>query len=108
MKKIAILYSTYTPTIDAIKARLCDVECFDKIPANIDEFDFLEDSQVKLAQDFRNLPAKSLMIIGKTKLTEHLYKPYIKGEYSKKYAVNIRNRFKAESTHLIITNYNLK
>lgn len=48
------------------------------------------------------------MIIGKTKLTEHLYKPYIKGEYSKKYAVNIRNRFKAESTHLIITNYNLK
>lgn len=75
---------------------------------NIDEFDFLEDSQVKLAQDFRNLPAKSLMIIGKTKLTEHLYKPYIKGEYSKKYAVNIRNRFKAESTHLIITNYNLK
>lgn len=75
---------------------------------NVNETDFLEDSQIKLAQDFRNLSAKSLMIIGKTELTEHLYKPYIKAEYSKKYAVNIRNRFKAESTHLIITNYKLK
>ena len=28
-------------------------------------------------------------------------------KYSKKYAVNIRNRFKAESTHLIITNYTI-
>lgn len=74
---------------------------------NIGEKDFSEQSQIKLAEDFRNLPAKSLMIIGKTKLTQHLYEPYIKAEYSKKYAVNIRNRFKAESTHLIITNYTI-
>lgn len=47
MKKIAILYSTYTPTIDAIKARLCDVECFDNIPANIDEFDLIVNTNFK-------------------------------------------------------------
>lgn len=74
---------------------------------NIGEKDFSEQSQIKLAEDFQNLPAKSLMIIGKTELTQHLYEPYIKAEYSKKYAVNIRNRFKAESTHLIITNYTI-
>ena len=74
---------------------------------NLGEKDFSEQSQIKLAEDFRNLSAKSLMIIGKTELTKHLYKPYIKAEYSKKYAVNIRNRFKAESKHLIITNYTI-
>ncbi|WP_315256485.1 Dam family site-specific DNA-(adenine-N6)-methyltransferase [Segatella oulorum] len=74
---------------------------------NVGENDFLEQSQIKLAEDFRNLSAKSLMIIGKTELTKKLYGPYIKAEYSKKYAVNIRNRFKAESKHLIITNYNI-
>ena len=72
---------------------------------NIDQDDFTEDNHIKLAQDFRNLTSKSLMVIGKTNLTEELYKPFIKAEYSKKYAVNIRNRFKSESTHLIITNY---
>lgn len=75
---------------------------------NINENDFTEESQIKLAQDFRNLSTKTLMIIGKTELTEYLYKPYIKAEYTKKYAVNIRNRFKAESSHLIITNYKVK
>ena len=74
---------------------------------NVGGNDFLEQNQVKLAEDFRNLSAKSLMIIGKTELTKKLYEPYIKAEYSKKYAVNIRNRFKAESMHLIITNYNI-
>ena len=74
---------------------------------NVGEEDFSEQSQIKLAEDFRNLSAKSLMIIGKTELTKHLYEPYIKSEYSKKYAVNIKNRFKAESTHLIITNYTI-
>lgn len=72
---------------------------------NIDHTDFSEDSHIKLAQDFRNLSAKAMMVIGKTKLTEQLYRPYIKSEYFKKYSVNIRNRFKAESVHLIITNY---
>ena len=72
---------------------------------NDENNDFTAEKHVKLAQDFRNLSAKSLMIIGKTHLTEQLYKPYIKAEYSKKYAVNIRNRFKSESSHLIITNF---
>ena len=72
---------------------------------NIDQDDFTEDNHIKLSQDFRNLTSKSLMVIGKTHLTEELYKPFIKAEYSKKYAVNIRNRFKSESTHLVITNY---
>lgn len=72
---------------------------------NIDKEDFSEDSHKKLAQDFRNLSSKTLMVIGKTKLTEELYKPFIRSEYKKNYAVNIRNRFKSENMHLIITNY---
>lgn len=72
---------------------------------NIEQNDFTEDDHVRLAQDFRNLPSRTLMVIGKTPLTEDLYRPFIKSEYEKKYAVNIRNRFKSESTHLIITNY---
>ena len=72
---------------------------------NIEQNDFTEDDHVRLAQDFRNLPSRALMVIGKTPLTEDLYRPSIKAEYEKKYAVNIRNRFKSESMHLIITNY---
>lgn len=72
---------------------------------NIEQNDFTEDDHVRLAQDFRNLPSRALMVIGKTPLTEDLYRPFIKAEYEKKYAVNIRNRFKSESMHLIITNY---
>ena len=72
---------------------------------NTEQDDFTEANHVKLAQDFKNLSSMSLMVIGKTKLTEQLYKSYIKAEYSKKYAVNIRNRFKSESMHLIVTNF---
>lgn len=72
---------------------------------NIEQSDFAEDAHIKLAQDFRNLESRALMVIGRTKLTEQLYRPFIRAEYSKKYAVNIRNRFKSESMHLIITNY---
>lgn len=72
---------------------------------NTEQNDFTEDDHVRLAQDFRNLTSKSLMVIGKTPLTENLYRPFIKAEYSKTYAVNIRNRFKSESVHLVITNY---
>ena len=72
---------------------------------NVDHDDFTEENHIKLAQDFRNLSSKALMVIGKTPLTEELYRKYVKAEYAKKYAVNIRNRFKAESMHLIITNY---
>lgn len=68
---------------------------------------FNEASHRKLAQDFRNLGCKAMMIIGRTPLIEELYKGFIVGEYGKHYGVNIRNRFKAENTHLVITNYNL-
>lgn len=46
MKKAAILYSNYTPTIDAILSRLdgkVEVNCFDQIPNCIDEFDLVID-----------------------------------------------------------------
>ena len=72
---------------------------------NIEQNGFTEDDHRRLAQDFRNLASRTLMVIGKTPLTEELYRPFIKIEYSKTYAVNIRNRFKSESTHLVVTNY---
>lgn len=66
---------------------------------------FDEQQHRRLAADFRNLSCKALMIIGKTTLTEELYGKFVKGEYEKSYAVNIRNRFKSESMHIIVTNY---
>lgn len=66
---------------------------------------FNEDCHRKLANDFANLPCKVLMVIGKTPLTEELYGKYIVDEYKKNYAVNIRNRFKAAATHIIVANY---
>ena len=66
---------------------------------------FNEDSHRKLAQDFKNLPCKAMMIVGLTPLTSSLYEDYIVDEYQKNYAVNIRNRFKAAATHIIVTNY---
>lgn len=72
---------------------------------NIEQNGFTEDNHRRLAQDFRNLESRSLMVIGKTPLTEELYRPFIRAEYSKTYAVNIRNRFKSESTHLVVTNF---
>ena len=72
---------------------------------NIEQNGFTEDNHSRLAQDFRNLESRSLMVIGKTPLTEELYRPFIRAEYSKTYAVNIRNRFKSESTHLVVTNF---
>lgn len=59
----------------------------------------------KLAKDFRNLKCKALMVIGKTPLTEELYGDLIIAEYEKSYAVNIRNRFKSESKHILVANY---
>lgn len=66
---------------------------------------FGEDEHRRLANDFMNLPCKSLLVIGKTALTEELYGKYIIEEYDKSYAVNIRNRFKADAKHIIVTNY---
>ncbi len=66
---------------------------------------FNEDSHRRLAADFVNLPCKALMVIGSTPLTEELYRGYILEEYSKSYAVNIRNRFKSAAKHIVVANY---
>ncbi|MBQ7158530.1 MAG: DNA adenine methylase [Treponema sp.] len=59
----------------------------------------------KLAQDFKNLSCKALLVIGKTPLTEQLYSNMIIAEYPKAYAVNIRNRFKSVANHILVANY---
>ena len=66
---------------------------------------FGEDEHRRLASDFRNLSCKALLVIGKTPLTEELYGNCIVEEYDKSFAVNIRNRFKADAKHIIVTNY---
>ena len=66
---------------------------------------FNEDEHRRLAKDFRNLSCKALMVIGRTKLTEELYGEFIRDEYFKSYAVNIRNRFKSDSRHVVVMNY---
>lgn len=66
---------------------------------------FQEEEHRRLAQNFRNLPCKALMVIGRTPLIDELYGDYIVEKYEKNYAVNIRNRFKAGATHVIVTNY---
>ncbi|PRT74740.1 DNA methyltransferase [Streptococcus anginosus] len=67
--------------------------------------DFGEAEHRKLASDFKNLSSPAMMIIGETPLINSLYDGFIKGSYPKAYSVNIRNRFKSKSNHLIITNY---
>lgn len=66
---------------------------------------FDEENHRQLAQDFYNLPCKTLMVIGRTPLTSELYQGYIVDEYQKQYAVNIRNRFKSVASHIIVANY---
>lgn len=65
---------------------------------------FSEEMHRKLAGDFKNLHTPALMVIGKTLLTEELYSSHIIHEYEKSYAVNIRNRFKSESKHILVRN----
>ena len=73
---------------------------------NIDMMNgFDEEQHRRLAADFTNLPCPTLMIIGKTPLTEELYGNYICDEYYKSYAVNIRNRFNNDKMHIVVKNY---
>lgn len=66
---------------------------------------FDEKSHIQLANTYKNLNCKALMVIGRTPLTEKLYGDMIIEEYGKSYAVNIRNRFKSAATHILISNY---
>lgn len=65
--------------------------------------------QKRLAKCFKNSKSKCLLVISDTPLIRELYKDYIKEEYHKTYAINVKNRMlKNNSTkHLIITNYDL-
>jgi len=66
---------------------------------------FNEENHIELANAYKELNCKALMVIGRTPLTEELYGDMIVEEYRKSYAVNIRNRFKAEANHILVSNY---
>jgi DNA adenine methylase len=66
---------------------------------------FNEDCHITLAEDFKKLNCKALLVIGRTPLTEKLYNNMIIDEYAKNYSVNIRNRFKSVATHILVANY---
>ena len=73
---------------------------------NIDMMNgFDETEHRRLAEDFKNLPCRALMVIGKTPLTMELYGNYVFDEYYKNYAVNIKNRFNNDRMHIIVKNY---
>lgn len=81
-------------------------DCIFNDYGNIDLMNgFDETEHRRLAADFRNLPCRALMIIGKTPLTEELYGNFIFDEYYKNYAVNIKNRFKNDRMHIVVKNY---
>ena len=70
---------------------------------------FNEENHRDLAQDFKNLSCKALMVLGKTPLTEELYRGYIRDEYGVHYAIDVNKTIakskSGQNTHLIITNY---
>ncbi|MCC6329168.1 MAG: Dam family site-specific DNA-(adenine-N6)-methyltransferase [Acidobacteria bacterium] len=66
---------------------------------------FDETDQMELAENYKKVNCKALMVIGRTPLTERLYADMIVDEYGKSYAVNIRNRFKSSASHILISNY---
>lgn len=81
-------------------------DCIFNDYGNIDMMNgFDENQHRRLANDFKKLQCKAMMVIGKTPLTEKLYEDYIVDEYYKNYAVNIKNRFKAEAKHIVVLNY---
>lgn len=73
---------------------------------NIDMMNgFDEVEHRRLAADFRNLPCRALMVVGKTPLTMELYGDYVVEEYYKHYTVNIKNRFNNDKMHIVVKNY---
>lgn len=81
-------------------------DCIFNDYGNIDMMNgFDEEQHKRLAADFKNIHCRVLMVIGKTPLTESLYKNYIADEYYKNYSVNIKNRFNNDKMHIIVKNY---
>ena len=81
-------------------------DCIFNDYGNIDFMNgFDETEHRRLANNFRNLPCRALMIIGKTPLTVELYGEFIRDEYYKNYAVNIKNRFNNDKMHIVVKNY---
>lgn len=81
-------------------------DCIFSDYGNVEHKDgFNERNHIELANQFKKLKCKALMVIGRTPLTEKLYGDMIVDEYGKSYAVNIRNRFKSEASHILIANY---
>jgi DNA adenine methylase len=70
---------------------------------------FGKDEHIKLAKYFKETKIKCLLIIGKTKFIEELYKDYIVEEYEKQYKFKLyggRVGDEINTKHLIIKNYN--
>ena len=67
--------------------------------------DFGENEHRKLAKIFKESKAKIMLVISETPLILELYGDYVVDTYEKRYAVNIKNRFKSKAKHLIIKNY---
>jgi DNA adenine methylase len=81
-------------------------DCIFSDYGNVEHKDgFNERNHIELANQYKQLKCKALMVIGRTPLTEKLYGDLIVDEYGKSYAVNIRNRFKSEASHILISNY---
>jgi DNA adenine methylase len=71
---------------------------------------FGKEEQKKLAEYFKITKIRCLMIIGKTKFIEELYKDYIVEEYDKKYRFKLhsgRIGDEINTKHLVIKNYEL-
>lgn len=69
---------------------------------------FGKEEHIKLADLFKNTKIRCLMVIGKTKFIEELYKDYIIDEYEKKYKFKLhsgRVGDEINTTHLVIKNY---
>jgi DNA adenine methylase len=66
---------------------------------------FNETEHRRLREAFYRLPCKALMVLGETAFTHDLYEASIVHRYEKSYAVNIRNRFKSKTSHILIANY---
>lgn len=68
---------------------------------------FNESNHRQLANDFCNLGCRAMMVIGSTPLTRELYGKKTIAEYNKIYSANIKNHFRSEAKHLIVTNYSV-